>query len=384
MKRIIYSGFLLSVLLFVSFLPRTAAQFTLTDQPADSVTGSFFPILGFSSDIGLIAGGAYSHFDYRGPTRPFKSRWQALGAVSTKGLIKVDLLYERTGTFGSNVRSKFELEIERLNEDNFFGIGNSTRFDKELWENEFYYFKSLNIEFEYRGRVPLYKKRQTSLDWTFGLRTQFQESYLVTDNSLFNTEPPPGSEGGWVNSLKTGLLWENRDSEFNPTGGNRAEITLQYAPNLLSNDFEMASFSIDVRQYARLINFVTVAGRVRARVTSGDVPYWELSALGEENTLRGYPRNRFMGTSSIEYNLELRKWLFYFPRSRIKLGGQLFTDIGRVFTGADAFGDLFEDYKQTFGFGGAISLFNPDFILRGDVGFSEDLTQVYISAGYMF
>lgn len=73
-----------------------------------------------------------------------------------------------------------------------------------------------------------------------------------------------------------------------------------------------------------------------------------------------------------------------FPEYQIKFGGQLFTDIGRVFNDDDGWGDFFNDYRHTYGIGGAMSLFSPDFILRGDIGFSKDVSRIYIGVGYSF
>jgi outer membrane protein assembly factor BamA len=118
---------------------------------------------------------------------------------------------------------------------------------------------------------------------------------------------------------------------------------------------------------------------------AGNVPYWELSTLGGENNLRGYPLNRFYGKTSIAYSLELRAWFLRFPRLfGLKFGGQLFTDTGRVFTGSDDINDVFDGYKQTIGFGGAMSIFNPDFILRGEIGFSDEVSRIYVGIGYLF
>lgn len=350
----------------------------------DSLTSSFFPILGYSSDIGLLGGGVYSRFDYRGDTEPFRTHWQSLAAISTKGFIKVEAQFEQTGSFGTDLRSDLNLFIDRLAYDNYFGVGNRTTYSDQLWENDFYFFESLSIGFTADVRETLYRSGATKFDWLLGLGTEYEIPHTKQQNSLFNQVRPLGFSGGWVNFLKTGLLWENRNNEFDPTRGNRAELSIRYAPSFLLSDYEMAVVNADLRQYVKLFHTITVAGRARVRHATGDVPYWELSALGEDNSLRGYPRNRFLGKSSVEYNLELRTWVLEFPAYQIKLGGQLFTDVGRVFTAGDDLGDLFEGYKQTFGFGGAISLFNPDVILRGEIGFSDNGSQIYIGAGYMF
>ncbi|MDZ7695192.1 MAG: BamA/TamA family outer membrane protein [Balneolaceae bacterium] len=207
---------------------------------------------------------------------------------------------------------------------------------------------------------------------------------LGNHNPEFNLESPRGIDGGWINTLSAGLLWENRNSEFDPTSGNRIKFQLRAAPEFLFSKFGMTAIEADFRQYFRLFNWVTIANRLQLRHTTGDVPYWELSALGNNTTLRGYPLNRFMGNSSIAYSLEARKWLLNYPQYAIKLGAHLFTDLGRVFTERDDWADLTSRYKQTVGIGTAISLFSPDFILRGELGISDDMPRIYVGIGYTF
>ncbi len=59
-------------------------------------------------------------------------------------------------------------------------------------------------------------------------------------------------------------------------------------------------------------------------------------------------------------------------------------DAGRTFPNGMAFSSVLDDLKYTFGFGGNMSFLNPNFILRGDIGFSEEDYGVYFTAGYMF
>jgi outer membrane protein assembly factor BamA len=216
-----------------------------------------------------------------------------------------------------------------------------------------------------------------------GVGLEYHIPYVLLDNSAFNNFMPNGSKGGFMGFFKAGLIWENRDSEFDPGKGNRIAIEFFGAPSLTSA-YSMTAYRIDLRQYARFFNTITLAVRLEGQHAISDVPYWRLPTLGDDYTLRGYPLNRFKGASSIASNLELRTWVFRIPSYNIKLGGQLFTDLGRVFTEEDDWGDLFNNYKQTYGFGGAMSLFSPDFILRGDIGFSEEVSRIYIGIGYTF
>jgi len=370
--------------LLVSVGSTLQAQMVGGPVGTDSVSTAVVPVVSYSSIEGFIGGALYSRYDYRGNVRPFRNYLQSSALVSTKGFVEVEGRYEQTRTFGRNIRSVYNAFFKRYTTDIFFGIGNETSFSKSQWDDEFYYFESIGIGLSYKLRRPVYKEDQTHFDILAGLGTEYHIPYVSDDNSSFALQMPNGSDGGWVNYLNTGFVWENRDSEFDPHHGNYAEFEVRYSPKFLSS-YGLTSTRLELRQYYYLFDFVTVANRLEARHVAGNVPYWELSTLGGENNLRGYPLNRFYGKTSIAYSLELRAWLLRFPRLfGLKFGGQLFTDTGRVFTGSDDINDVFDGYKQTIGFGGAMSIFNPDFILRGEIGFSDEVSRIYVGIGYLF
>lgn len=372
-------------LLFVFLCPAILAQAQFIPEPAgiDSVKKAFLPVAGFSSDVGFMGGAIFSRYDYRGNIRPFNNYIKSTAVTSTKGFIKFEGLFEQTRTFGSEIRSTYQAFFNRLSTNNFFGVGNNTSYREQLWDDEFYFFESLSMSFDIALRKPLFKSGGSRFDLLAGFGTSYNIPYVRQANSSFNQLSPNGIKGGFVNYLSTGLVWENRDNEFVPQSGNRAEFKIRFAPKYLS-DYALTTFKMDLRQYFYVFDFLTIANRLQARHAAGNVPYWQLSTLGDDYTLRGYPLNRFQGTSSISYNLELRSWMFTFPKYASKIGVHVFSDAGRVFTGDDEASDLFNGYKQTIGFGGVLSLFNPDFILRGEMGFSEDASRIYIGVGYTF
>ncbi|MFH5834352.1 BamA/TamA family outer membrane protein [Halalkalibaculum sp. DA3122] len=351
---------------------------------ADSVQSTLFPALAYDSDLGLIGGGLYSRIDYSGGVTPFRNYIKSTALLSTRGMFSLELEYDQTQTFGTDIRSTLSIFAYRFMYDYYFGIGNNTPFDEQRFDEEYYFFESKKIEVAYEGRQPLFRDRDARFDLLFGIGTKYELPSVKEEVSKFNADRPKGLSGGWINTVSTGFIWENRNSEFDPTSGNRAKVELRASPTFLLSDYGLVTLEGDFRQYFRLFNWVTVANRLQGRHASGDLPYWELSALGNNETLRGYALNRFLGNSSIAYSLEVRKWVFNFPRYQIKLGGHFFTDVGRVFTEKDDWGDLFSDYKQTVGVGGTMSLFSPDFILRGEAGFSEDMMRIYVGIGYTF
>ncbi len=344
---------------------------------------AFIPVFSYSSDIGFAGGAVFGHYDYRGNIRPFRKYIEASAVASTKGYVKVNGIYEQARSFGTNIRSKIKVDFDRLAEENFFGIGNNTTFEKEKWENDYYFFKSIAVGGDYQARMPVYQNGDSQFDLIAGLGLEYQIPYVLLETSVFRETMPNGSKGGFIGYLNAGFVWENRDNEFDPARGNHVAFQLAAAPSLTS-EYALVTYRLDLRQYIRFFDQVTLAGRLAGNHAAGDVPFWRLPTLGNDLTLRGYPLNRFKGNSSISWNLELRTWILRFPDYDIKLGGQLFTDFGRVFTREDNLKDLFNDYKRTFGVGGALSVFSPDFILRGDIGFSEDVSRIYIGVGYTF
>lgn len=361
-----------------------SAQMMPRDIGADSVTSAVFPVISYDSNEGLIGGVLFNRYDYRGNVEPFNNYIESSALVSTKGFIQFDARYEQTRTFGREVRSLIDLFFHRYTTDHFFGIGNNATFNNNLWEEEYYYFTSVGFGADYRLRRPVYSDKDNQFDLMAGISSEYNIPYIREQESSFADIMPNGSKGGWVNALNTGFIWENRDSEFDPHTGNRAEFELRFSPDVIST-YAFTTARLELRQYFYLFNWLTVANRLEARTSGGNVPFWELSSLGNRETLRGYPLNRFQGNSSVAYNLELRAWVLKFPEAyNLKFGGHLFSDFGRVFTGQDNFNDLFEGYKQTVGIGGAMSIFHPDFIFRGEISFSEDVSRIYIGIGYVF
>lgn len=374
----------ITLLLFLTFAAVEATA-QLMPQPAgaDSIRNAFFPVVGYSSDDGLFAGAVYNRYDYSGQRTPFHTYLQTMGVISTKGFVKIEGLYEQTDAFNSGLRSRTYLFLHRRTYDTFFGVGNNTGYSEQLWEDEYYFFRSVSFGLNVELRKTLYFKRGSYFDVLGGLGTEYFIPYQRQTNSSFAQLNPNGQDGGFVHYLESGFIWENRDSEFDPSSGNRARLNIRFSPAFLSR-YALTRLSLDLRQYWYVFDFLKIANRLNMKQAAGDVPFWELPALGDDYSLRGYPLHRFRGSSSVAYNLELRSWMFTFPEYELKLGVHVFTDVGRVFTEQDRFNDLFSGYKQTFGFGGAMSMFSPDFMLRGEMGFSDETSRIYIGVGYSF
>lgn len=193
---------------------------------------------------------------------------------------------------------------------------------------------SVNIEKLNKGReYPL-----PAVSDSLGLFELYRLNGLISDNE---------ADGGWVNSLKFGVVWDNRDNRPNPMKGVWTELGFEFAPGFLGNDWSFSRFYLTHRQYFTLIERdLSFVYRLGYQTTlSGDVPFFYRSqvitslltgatneGLGGSSTLRGVLRNRVIGDGFAYGNFELRWKPFHFTlfNQESYIGINLFYDAGIV------------------------------------------------------
>ncbi len=171
-----------------------------------------------------------------------------------------------------------------------------------------------------------------------GLYKLYQDLMLISDNE---------ADGGWVNTVKAGVMWDSRDNRSNPMKGLWTEIGIEFAPDFMGNDWAFSKLYFTHRQYFTLIpEDLSFAYRLGYQTTiTGDVPFFYQSqvitsrltgatneGLGGSSSLRGVLRNRVVGDGFVYGNFELR-WkpiYFKFMKADWYIGTNLFYDIGRV------------------------------------------------------
>lgn len=171
-----------------------------------------------------------------------------------------------------------------------------------------------------------------------GLYQIYQDLGLISPNE---------ANGGWVNIIKAGIVWDSRDNRPNPMKGIWTEMGIEIAPKFMGNDWGFSRFYFTHRQYFTLVeNDLSLVYRLGYQSTiSGKVPFFYQSqvitsmltgatseGLGGSSTLRGVLRNRVIGDGFIMGNVELR-WkpiYFKFLKQDCYLGLNAFYDFGIV------------------------------------------------------
>jgi len=368
----------------------TRAQGNATSASAkqDSVVLGFLPALGYDSDNGFIGGGLFSRFHYDVALDPYRNQLQLYGFASTKGLFSLGLLYDHIETAGRDLRGQHKVSAARILETPYFGVGNDAPFDESLWDEKYYFFESYIFDYELMMRRTMWNhasREKTKLDLVGISHVRMMLPQLGSGGSLIEDEVPDNTDGGWALLGGLGVNWENRNREIGPTSGNQFQLDFRLGSGVVA-DYPMwiANFLGTHYITRRVLLPVTLALKTGYMQAGGEVPFFILPDLGGEKTFRGYPPGRFRGDAILYYTAELRTWFYELPERGFRIGGQLFTDGGRVYLTDEIIPDFLNDHKHTFGLGGAVSLFTYDFILRGEIGFSDEMRRIYFGIGYAF
>jgi len=145
-----------------------------------------------------------------------------------------------------------------------------------------------------------------------------------------------GTGGGTVWGHRLAFLDDTRDDTLTPTIGGYFKMYLELAQSLSADSDTVfshygAEYKVLIPNETKKYTFVF---RARGNFTVGgtDIPFFERSSLGGQNTLRGFGVGRFVDNHSLVFNFEERIQLFH-----LKVFGTVaevetapFLDVGKV------------------------------------------------------
>jgi len=216
------------------------------------------------------------------------------------------------------------------------------------------------------------------------------------------------ADGGQVNYMKLGAVYDTRDNEANPMTGMWTEGLILAAPSFLGSDFSYTELTITHRQYFTLIpRDLSFAFRVGYQaVIGGDIPFFMLpyyqssyqtqEGFGGSKTFRGILKNRVVGNSIVLFNTELR-WKFfrtvlfgqnlYLALNAFVDGGQSLSQYGNDAYLSSVSNQDGDSLHLSYGGGFRIAL-NENFIISVDYGMASDeqdgTSGLYIGLGYLY
>ncbi|MGA2297911.1 MAG: BamA/TamA family outer membrane protein, partial [FCB group bacterium] len=258
--------------------------------------------------------------------------------------------------------------------NSFFGVGMGSNFN-----NRSYYSKEpldINLSMS-RGFSETYTGR-------IGVRYKIVNNYNIDKNIYNNPDLSSLKEGKAERySYFLTFTYDTKDNRLNPKKGYFIEAEWENSPfvkiqnpELKIQNFVLNRFSFEAQYYYYIEFLKTVfASRFKSEWLSNiDLPVQFLLPIGGNNTLRGFPQDRFLDKAYGLVNSELR-----FP-IWCRLGGILGLDMGRVWSSIEEFS--FYNWRITPAVG--LRFYMDTFIIRADLGFSNEFTGVNLNINHIF
>lgn len=323
------------------------------------------PVVGFDSDLGFQYGLCCDIFNYGNgsnyPQYDFKINLEA--STYTKG----SSILRSYGDFKNLIpEGKFFYDVTYFNAPKFgfYGFnGLAAPYYEDFksggtpYSKSGYYFMSRR---QFRALASVQKQIAGPLGWAAGIAFYHIETgnlnlnEYVGQGTLYNDYVVLGmirekeKDGGNVTQFKTGLTYDTRDHDSDPTRGINLEATLVFAPDFIDRkDFSNLGFTFMGSHFIPVVSDrLTFAYRVLLQAKLwGDIPFYFTNnintmffrklyteGIGGNASVRGINRNGVLGDGMAMLNAELR-WRafdFKFINQNWTLAFNPFADAGRT------------------------------------------------------
>jgi hypothetical protein len=341
-----------------------------------------------SVDLSFLSDQAYDFYGFNGYNAVYQPVWiddtQAANVYKTRMFYKYD-------------RKLFRFKVDL--QGKLYG-------DHFRWTTGFnlqnFAIKSVNLDKLNKG-----KKGTGVLPPVDGLYQKYQDWGLISAKE---------ANGGFVPTVKAGIVYDSRDNRPNPMKGVWTEAVLEGAPEFLGSESSFLKLSLIHREYFTLVpKKLSLVYRLAYQTTlAGNTPFYYQSqvitsvltgalseGLGGAKTLRGILRNRVVGDGFMYGNIEMR-WKFIqfkFINNNFYLGLNGFTDFGKVTKkialpsssfltqNPEYFKTDAEKFHYSYGAGLRIVM-NENFVIAADYGMTPNVQDgtsgMYIGLNYLF
>lgn len=326
---------------------------------------SVFPILMYDSDIGFGFGGKgviKNHF------RKNES-FDLMLFGSTKGEQRYAFVFSvpdfeiRQGKYYP-LAFDMKIEYNKLLNSNFFGFSNDSH------DNEFQFPKEVT-----RLELTLSHTFTPRLVGEIWLRLNHYSVYDYDPDWQTITSETPGSGETDVTASSIRFRFDSRNSQIHPQKGIKIDLQGEIGFPVFTSKWNFKKLRLECSTYKQLFSKNHIlALRYWMQHITGDAPFYEMSLIGGGWTVRGFKADRFVHNTMALISLEYR-----FPIIK-KLGGVLFMDTGRVWPSLDDIS--ITDWHRNVGAG--LRYYLTNFVVRFDLGYSQEGTRIFFNFGHVF
>ncbi len=353
------------------------------------------PLVSYNTDLGLGLGAVGGAYLYSPPFRPYRHALAAQAFFTTRGVQNHWFRYDGPRLFG-RARLEARLEWRRELYSPYYGAGNLAapgETAEPSRENRRFAFDRLSPGAWVRLRLSAAgDEGPVQVFAGYAFRWLGLSPYI---GSVLLEERPAGVEGGPDGQVWLGALFDTRDDEADPTRGGAEELSLRVSSRAFGSRWTYAGITATERRFFSLMTPRLILGqRLVGDVLVGESPFFEwstigglayLDAIGGQNSVRGVPRNRYVGTVKLVSNTELRFYPFELELlgAPLKIGGVAFADAGRVWHPGVEDGPW---WLWHVGLGGGLRLSRRAAVVRLDYAQALETGRqgLYITFGHVF
>lgn len=320
---------------------------------------------------------------------PHKAEIEAQVLASDGGRYKhfVKLDYPRIldGRFRLTTRASYSRDTSLR----YYGIGNNTVSDDARVNNNDPFYKNVRSGPGFDFQLTRYIGRYVRVGPMLGLKWT---DIIAPPGSLLLAEAPSGVAGGRTHYIGFALVHDTTDFEPYPSRGRVNEIFANWYAPFLGSEYHFFRFTYTFKQFIPMHRQLILGFRSLFETLSGNVPFYELGAvggsqptlgIGGDRFFRGYDNNRFMDKIRLSLGLELRwdAFTFDFAKQDVTLGFVPFIDFGRVWP--TILPIRFKDWHASAGWGVRF-IWNNRFVIRGDLAVNSERVQLFVDLGSSF
>lgn len=188
--------------------------------------------------------------------------------------------------------------------DKFWGIGNDT----PGIENEDYDSRSWGVllSFQFPPLLKFMPQNKSGIIFDY-------YDYTVTNarhNPFLLNGEITGSKGGISSGMGLAFVWDTRNQIFYPTAGGYYQGKAIFYLKAIGSTYRFDEYIVDLRKYYGIKGNNVIAIQVFASFGRGNPPFYELSALGGSNIMRGYYKGRYRDKNYLAGQIEYRRHLW--------------------------------------------------------------------------
>lgn len=266
----------------------------------DDLTAGVFPIMNVGGSLGFAPGVMAFHNNLfrQGKSINFSSLFASLDNNYTK------LAYSDKSLLGSSFQLSLSTHFVSDSEENYYVGGNkSTKEDKTVYDIE-----------EGKVQIGFGYNLSRSVNWHIlgNLKhTDISQASDQDDEKIQSDTPGFGTTKLW--GIGSGITFDFRNGWPRTLSGTLIKLDYHRYKEMSDNRFGFHYYAVEVQQFVPVPFLaknrrMSLRGRLenREEISGKEIPFYDLSMLGDSDNLRGFDQNRFRSGGSILFNFEYR------------------------------------------------------------------------------